>query len=54
MAMPLFHGSIVALITPMTHGEVNYEELKKLVAECQKVGSELYDQGLIKPYDPIR
>lgn len=28
------------------------EELKKLVAECQKVGSELYDQGLIKPYDP--
>ena len=31
MALPLFHGSIVALITPMTHGEVNYEELKKLV-----------------------
>ena len=28
------------------------EELKKLVAECQKVGSELYDEGLIKPYDP--
>lgn len=26
------------------------EELKKLVAECQKVGSELYDEGLIKPY----
>lgn len=31
MVMPLFHGSIVALITPMTHGEVNYDELKKLV-----------------------
>ncbi len=29
---PLFFGSIVALITPMdSHGEVNYEELKKLV-----------------------
>ncbi|AAU36872.1 4-hydroxy-tetrahydrodipicolinate synthase [[Mannheimia] succiniciproducens] len=29
---PLFYGSIVALITPMDgHGEVNYDELKKLV-----------------------
>ncbi|MDU8925123.1 4-hydroxy-tetrahydrodipicolinate synthase [Pasteurellaceae bacterium LIM206] len=29
---PLFYGSIVALITPMdNHGEVNYDELKKLV-----------------------
>lgn len=28
------------------------EELKKLVAGYQKVGSELYDEGLIKPYDP--
>lgn len=29
---PLFYGSIVALITPMdSHGEVNYDELKKLV-----------------------
>lgn len=31
MATPLFSGSIVALITPMTHGEVNFNELKKLV-----------------------
>jgi 4-hydroxy-tetrahydrodipicolinate synthase len=31
MANPSFHGSIVALITPMTHGEVNFSELKKLV-----------------------
>ena len=31
MSMPLFHGSIVALVTPMTHGEVNYTELKNLV-----------------------
>lgn len=31
MAQPLFHGSIVALVTPLTHGEVNYEEIKKLV-----------------------
>ena len=36
MAMPLFHGSIVALITPMTHGEVNDEELKKLVERYKK------------------
>ncbi len=29
---PLFYGSIVALITPMdTHGEVDYDEMKKLV-----------------------
>ncbi|TDQ57610.1 dihydrodipicolinate synthase [Mesocricetibacter intestinalis] len=29
---PLFYGSIVALITPMdNHGEVNYDELKRLV-----------------------
>lgn len=29
---PLFYGSIVALITPMDrHGEVDYDELKKLV-----------------------
>lgn len=27
------------------------EELKKLIAECQRVGSELYDKGLIKPYE---
>lgn len=31
MTTPLFHGSIVALITPMTHGEVNFSELQKLV-----------------------
>ncbi|EIJ68114.1 4-hydroxy-tetrahydrodipicolinate synthase [Pasteurella bettyae] len=29
---PLFHGSIVALITPMnSHGAINYDELKNLV-----------------------
>ena len=39
MAMPLFHGSIVALITPMTHGEVNYEELKKLVEYHVQAGT---------------
>ncbi|MFC2692274.1 MAG: hypothetical protein ACFN23_02680 [Capnocytophaga gingivalis] len=30
------------------------ESFKKLIAQCQKIGSELYDKGLIKPYDPIR
>lgn len=39
MATPLFHGSIVALVTPMTHGEVNYEELKKLVEYHVKAGT---------------
>ena len=31
MALPLFHGSLVALVTPMRHGEVDYTELKNLV-----------------------
>lgn len=39
METPLFHGSIVALVTPMTHGEVNYEELKKLVEYHVKAGT---------------
>lgn len=39
MVMPLFHGSIVALITPMTHGEVNYEELKNLVEHHLQAGT---------------
>ena len=30
------------------------ESFKELIAQCQKIGSELYDKGLIKPYDPIR
>ena len=39
MSMPLFHGSIVALVTPMTHGEVNYTELKNLVDYHVKSGT---------------
>ncbi|STY62737.1 4-hydroxy-tetrahydrodipicolinate synthase [Mannheimia haemolytica] len=39
MATPLFHGSIVALVTPMTHGEVDYQDLKKLVEYHIKAGS---------------
>ncbi|SUT86497.1 dihydrodipicolinate synthase [Actinobacillus ureae] len=39
MATPLFHGSIVALVTPMTHDEVNYEELKKLVEYHVQAGT---------------
>lgn len=30
------------------------ESFKELISQCQKIGSELYDKGLIKPYDPIR
>lgn len=39
MATPLFHGSIVALVTPMTHGEVDFQDLKKLVEYHIKAGS---------------
>ena len=39
MSMPLFHGSIVALVTPMTHGEVNYTDLKNLVEYHVKSGT---------------
>lgn len=39
MATPLFNGSIVALVTPMTHGEVNYEELKRLVEHHVNAGT---------------
>lgn len=39
MATPLFHGSIVALVTPMTHGEVDFQELKNLVEYHVKSGS---------------
>lgn len=39
MSMPLFHGCIVALVTPMTHGEVNYTELKNLVDYHVKSGT---------------
>ncbi|WP_237610653.1 4-hydroxy-tetrahydrodipicolinate synthase [Actinobacillus pleuropneumoniae] len=39
MTNPLFHGSIVALVTPMTHGEVNYEELKRLVEHHVQAGT---------------
>lgn len=39
MATPLFHGSIVALVTPMTHGEVNFTELKNLVEYHVKAGT---------------
>nr|WP_165888606.1 4-hydroxy-tetrahydrodipicolinate synthase [Mannheimia granulomatis] len=39
MATPLFHGSIIALVTPMTHGEVDYQDLKKLVEYHIQAGS---------------
>lgn len=40
MATPLFSGSIVALITPMSHGEINFEELKNLVEFHIKSGTD--------------
>ncbi|MDH2923979.1 4-hydroxy-tetrahydrodipicolinate synthase [Nicoletella semolina] len=40
MAKPIFSGSIVALLTPMTDGEINFGELKKLVEFHIKSGTD--------------
>lgn len=40
MAKPLFSGSIVALITPMSHGEINFDDLKKLVEYHIQAGTD--------------
>ena len=34
--------------------EKELEDFEQLIAQCQKIGAELYDKGLIKPCDPIR
>ncbi len=39
MKLPLFHGSIVALITPMIDGKVDYDSLKNLVEHHIKAGT---------------
>ncbi|OOR99436.1 4-hydroxy-tetrahydrodipicolinate synthase [Haemophilus paracuniculus] len=39
MANPQFYGSIVALVTPMAHGEVNFDEIKNLVEYHIKAGT---------------
>lgn len=39
MALPLFSGSIVALITPMRDGEIDFSELKNLIEFHIKAGS---------------
>lgn len=39
MSKPLFSGSIVALITPMRHGEVDFDGLKSLVEFHIKAGT---------------
>lgn len=39
MALPLFSGSIVALITPMRDGEIDFDELKNLIEFHIKSGS---------------
>lgn len=39
MTRPLFSGSMVALITPMTDGEINFHELKNLVEFHIKSGT---------------
>ena len=40
MAKPLISGSIVALITPMSHGEINFDDLKKLVEYHIQAGTD--------------
>ncbi|MGX2969733.1 4-hydroxy-tetrahydrodipicolinate synthase [Ursidibacter sp. B-7004-1] len=39
MAKPLFSGSIVALLTPMNDGEINFDELKNLIEFHIKSGT---------------
>ncbi|KAE9535332.1 4-hydroxy-tetrahydrodipicolinate synthase [Ursidibacter arcticus] len=39
MAKPLFSGSIVALLTPMNDGEINFDELKSLIEFHIKSGT---------------
>lgn len=39
MSKPLFSGSIVALITPMKNGEINFDEIQNLVEFHIKAGS---------------
>lgn len=39
MSKPLFSGSIVALVTPMKHGEIDFDGLKELVEFHIKAGT---------------
>ncbi|WP_454975721.1 3-phosphoshikimate 1-carboxyvinyltransferase [Capnocytophaga bilenii] len=40
--------------TVTTQKKEKIDNFKQLIVQCQKIGSELYNKGLLKPYDPIR
>lgn len=40
--------------TITTQKKEKIDNFKQLIVQCQKIGSELYSKGLLKPYDPIR
>lgn len=40
--------------TVTTQKKEKIDNFKQLIVQCQKIGSELYSKGLLKPYDPIR
>ena len=40
--------------TITTQKKEKIDNFKQLIVQCQKIGSELYNKGLLKPYDPIR
>ena len=39
---------------PIKYRDEKIDNFKQLIVQCQKIGSELYNKGLLKPYNPIR
>ena len=39
---------------PIKYRDEKNDNFKQLIVQCQKIGSELYNKGLLKPYNPIR
>lgn len=39
---------------PIKYRDEKIDNFKQLIVQCQKIGSELYSKGLLKPYNPIR
>ena len=39
---------------PIKYRDEKINNFKQLIVQCQKIGSELYSKGLLKPYNPIR
>ena len=39
---------------PIKYRDEKIDNFKQLIVQSQKIGSELYNKGLLKPYNPIR